>query len=172
MISDIFKKRTTVRYALLAVIIAAFSVLQNADGCFPRPFGAHAVLLIPAVCCAAMYERETAGIFFGLFAGLLWDTAAKGNNFYALFLVTAGYICGLLVSTVLRNNIVTATGLSIIFELFYFVGYWFFHYVINGYGMSVYILLHYYLPSFVYSIILVPFVFLLIRAVENAFAEE
>ena len=60
--------------------------MQNTDGFFPQIFGVRALLLIPAVVCAAMFERDIVGMLFGLFAGMLWDITASGNNGGRLYL--------------------------------------------------------------------------------------
>lgn len=166
------KKLIIGRLSCLAVVILLFSVLQNTDGFFPRPFGASFLLLIPAVTSVAMHERETVGLFFGLFAGTLWDTSASGNNFYAIYLVLIGYICGLLIKNLLRSNIVTASLLSALSLLVFCLGTWLFRYVLPGLDSSVHILLRYYLPSFLLSVLISPVIYLIIHAIEKAFKTE
>ncbi len=130
------------------------------------------MLLIPAVICIAMFERDIAGMFFGLFAGALWDMHASGASFNALFLLTVGFICGTLINTIMRNNIITALLLTAIFVPVYEVGYWFFHYVTVGLDMAGFMFLRYYLPGIVYTVALLPLMFIFIRAIEKIFVEE
>lgn len=166
------KKKIIGRYAVLALGILLLSVLQNTDGYFPELFGARAVLLIPVTVSIAMFERDIGGMFFGLFAGALWDVSASGNNFYAIYLVIVGFICGSLINNVLRNNIITASLLSCFWLLLFFAGYWFVHYVLGGLDMAFHMLVRYYLPAYLYSAVLSPLIFLGVRAVETAFVRE
>lgn len=166
------RKNIIIRRICLALILLLLSVLQNTDGFFPQIFGVRALLLIPCVVCVAMYERDIWGMILGLFAGALWDIFASGASFNALFLLAAGFICGTLINTIMRNNIVTATLLSFISSLFYNIVYWAFNYALPKMDSSVYLLLRYYLPSVLYTTVLVPVIFLAIRAVVKRFSEE
>lgn len=166
------RKKLILRRGSLALILLVLSVLQNTDGFFPQIFGVRALLLIPAVVCIAMFERDIAGMFFGLFAGALWDMHASGASFNALFLLTVGFVCGTLINTVMRNNIVTAFLLTMIFVPLYEVGYWFFRFIAGGLDMAGFMLWRYYLPGIAYTAVLLPVMFILIRAVEKVFVEE
>lgn len=166
------RKKLIMRRGSLALMLLILSVLQNTDGFFPQIFGVRALLLIPAVVCIAMYERDISGMLFGLFAGALWDTASSGASFNALFLLTVGFICGTLINTVMRNNIVTATLLCSIFIPIYHVGYWFFHFVTSGLDSARFMFLRYYLPGMAYTFIFAPLMFILVRSIVKYYTEE
>ena len=166
------RKNIIIRRICLALILLLLSVLQNTDGFFPQIFGVRALILIPCVVCIAMYERDIWGMLLGLFAGALWDIFASGASFNALFLLTSGFICGTLINTIMRNNIVTATLLSFISALFYNIVYWVFHFAEPGLDRAAFMLLRYYLPSVLYTTVLVPVIFLAVRAVVKRFSEE
>lgn len=166
------KKNLILRKVSLALIILLISVLQNTEGYFPQIFGIRALLLIPAVVCISMYERDMWGLGYGIFAGALWDVFASGASFNALFLMTAGFLCGTLINTIMRNNVVTAFILSSAASLIYNICYWLFHYIFGGLDSSVYMLLRYYLPSILYTAVLVPLIFIIVRFIEKKFTEE
>lgn len=166
------RKKLILRRICLALILLLISVVQNTDGFFPQIFGVRALLLIPAVVCIAMFERDIFGMLFGLFAGALWDISASGASFNALFLLTVGFLCGTLINTIMRNNVVTAFLLSSASCIVYNIGYWLFHYIIGGIDSAVYMLLRYYLPSIAYTVVLVPLIFIIIRSVEKKFYED
>ena len=166
------RKNLILRRICLALILLPVSVIQNTDGFFPQIFGVRALLLIPFVVCISMFERDIIGMLLGLFAGALWDIFASGASFNALFLTAVGFICGTLINTIMRNNVVTALILSTAAAFIYNICYWFFHYVFDGMDSAVYMLLRYYLPSIAYTIILVPLVFIIIRFVEKKFIED
>lgn len=166
------RKKLILRRGSLALILLVLSVLQNTDGFFPQIFGVRALLLIPAVVCIAMFERDMAGMFFGLFAGALWDMNAGGASFNALYLMAVGFICGTLINTIMRNNIVTALLLSMVFIPVYVVGYWFFHYIVGGLDAAGFMFLRYYLPGIFYSAAFLPLMFIGVRAIEKHYSEE
>lgn len=166
------KKNLIFRRISLAVIILLISVVQNTDGFFPQIFGIRALLLIPAVVCIAMYERDMWGLGFGVFAGALWDVFASGASFNALFLMTAGFLCGTLINTIMRNNVVTASILTFIFSTVYNIFYWLFNFVFSGLDSSAFMLVRYYLPGIAYTTVFVPIIFIIVRAVEKKFTEE
>ena len=166
------RKKLILRRGSLALILLVLSVLQNTDGFFPQIFGVRALLLIPAVVCIAMFERDMAGMFFGLFAGALWDIHASGASFNALYLFAVGFICGTLINTIMRNNIVTALILSMVFIPVYVVGYWFFHYIVGGLDMAGFMFWRYYLPEIFYTALFLPIMFIMVRGIEKLFVEE
>ena len=166
------RKKLILRRGSLALILLVLSVIQNTDGFFLQIFGVRALLLIPAVVCIAMFERDMAGMFFGLFAGALWDMHASGASFNALYLFVVGFICGTLINTIMRNNIVTALILSMVFIPVYVVGYWFFHYIVGGLDMAGFMFLRYYLPEIVYTALFLPIMFIIVRGTEKIFVEE
>lgn len=166
------RKKLIIRRICLALILLLLSVLQNTDGYFPQIFGVRALLLIPCVVCIAMYERDIWGMLLGLFAGALWDIFSSGASFNALFLLAAGFICGTLINTIMRNNIVTATLLTFISALIYNTVYWIFHFVVTQLDSAVFMLCRYYLPGILYTTVLTPLIFLAVRGIEKKFSEE
>lgn len=166
------KKKTIYRRLCLALIILLLSVMQNTDGLFPQIFGVRALLLIPAVVCIAMFERDIFGLVFGLFAGCLWDVFSSGASYNALFLMAAGFICGTLINTIMRNNVVTAGILSFGAITVYNIVYWLFNYVFSGLDSAAYMILRYYLPSIIYTAVFIPVMFIIVRSVEKHFNEE
>lgn len=172
MTVDTYRKNLILRRGLLAVILLVLAVVQNTDGFFPQIFGVRALLLIPAVVCVSMFERDIAGMFFGLFAGALWDMYSEGGDFNALYLLAAGFICGTLINTILRNNIVTAAILSMIFIIIHPIVYWAVHYAFGDIDSAVFMLWRYYLPSIAYTAVFIPVMFILVRSIEKHFSVE
>ena len=177
MTIETHRKILIFRRVSLALILLLLSLLQNTDGYFPQIFGVRALLLIPAVVCIAMFERDLAGMLFGLFAGAMWDTSASGASFNALFLLTVGFICGTLINTIMRNNIVTATLLSAIFIPIYHVGYWFFHYIVGGlvftgFDSAKFMFFRYYLPGIAYTLVFTPLMFIIVRSIVKYYTED
>ncbi len=165
-------KKLIFRRLCLALILLLLSVLQNTNGLFPQIFGVRALLLIPAVVCIAMFERDIFGMIFGLFAGALWDVFSSGASYNALFLLTVGFICGTLINTIMRNNVVTAGILSFTAITLYNIIYWLFNFVFSGLDSAAFMLWRYYLPSILYTAVFIPVMFIIIRSVEKHFSVE
>ena len=150
MFRKISQKKTFWRRVCLAVLVLLLSVLQNGRGLFPEIFGARALLLIPAVTAIAMYERNIAGIF--LFA--------------------LGFGCSTLINTIMRNNIVTHALLSSAASFVYCLGYWLYHYVVMAQSGAVLSLFRYFIPCVIYTALLSPVIFMIVRAIEMKFKKE
>lgn len=166
------RKKLIFRRLCLALILLVLSVLQNTDGFFPQIFGVRALLLIPAVVCIAMYERDTWGLILGLFAGALWDITASGASFNALYLMTVGFLCGTLINTIMRNNVITAMILSTISTVLYNVGYWVFSFVAGNIDSAPFMFFRYYLPSVFYTMLFIPVAFFIVLGVEKKFSVD
>ena len=89
-----------------------------------------------------------------------------------LYLLAVGFICGTLINTIMRNNIITASILGMIFIPVYIVGYWFFHYIVGGLDMAGFMFLRYYLPSIAYTALFLPLMFIIVRSIEKHYSEE
>ena len=166
-------KNLYIRRLCLGAGLLAVALLQNTVGFLPSFFGIRAMPLIPAVVCAAMFERELPGMFFGVFAGLLWDSASPtGGNFYAVILTVIAFACGALITHVMRNNFLTAILLSggalFAAESCCFVR----DMVIGGHLDAAYKILTFYIPSGVYSLVFLPVLYFPIRALEKRFADR
>lgn len=141
-----------IRRALLAVLIVFTAVFQHIDGAVPRLFGVPAMILIPLVVSVAMFERSMTGLFFGAFAGILWDFAlVRGDGYFAVMLAAVGFFSGAAVTYVVRNNIYSALVLGGISVLFSNTGYWLLFIVRKGYEGAFGVLWSYYLPSALYT---------------------
>lgn len=160
------KKKIVKRRAVYAAAIVFIVLLQNTPGLFPGIFSARAFLLVPAVVCIAMFEGPVAGMFFGLLAGLGWDAAgAQPFAMHAVFLTAAGYAAGVLVSGIMRNNMVSAALLSGSALAFYCIVRWFMSALMWGKAGLFASLVRFYLPSFLYTFALMPVFYFFVRAV-------
>lgn len=142
-------------------LIVLTALLQTTDGLFPRPFGAAAFLLIPAIVCCAMFENETPALLYGLLAGLLWDCANLSFNGYAIFLCVIGCAVSAIIRRKMRNTWVVALVLSAMVLFGYLFIIWIFG------GASFTMLLRLIIPSFMYSFIFTPLYYMIFRAIDK-----
>lgn len=162
---DEYKKR-----AIFALLIVFTAILQNTNGLFPKIGNASAMLLIPLVISIAMFERDVAGMMFGLLAGFSWDFySSHVDGYYIIFLTCVGYACSYLISRYMRNNIVTALVYSSIFSFLCSSLYWLF-FSVRGSGSGVgTIYVKIYLLSAAYTVALTPLYYYFIRAIALKF---
>ena len=164
-------KIKTKRYLVYALIIFASHILQNTISIFPEILSVRPILLISATVCIAMFEGELVGAVGGLLAGLLWDTVTvTADGYNAFYLMAACAICGVLLRIFMRNNIVTFMIMNSAITVIYILTYVLFSVSVRGFGGEGYLLLRYYLPMCIYTLILTPFWYLLIRTVYRKFS--
>lgn len=107
---------------IIAAYILQFIIIPKTS--FPFPV----FNLIPLVTAISMHEKEFAGLFWGITAGILWDMASPvTDGAFTLFFAVLFLLAGLLTRYILRNTILTAAILTavialcpIAFNLFYF----------------------------------------------------
>lgn len=163
------RKRTkllVIRRSLFFIFILIGHVLQNTSGFFPEIFGVRAYFLISLTVVLGLFERELPGALYGIFAGALWDSVSGlGDGFNALYLMLIGALCGILINTVMRNNLRTACLLSAAAHLLYALLYLVFFLLAEGVDSVGFLFLRYLLPSALYSLLFTPVFYYIVRAV-------
>lgn len=160
-----YDKNLIKRRAALILIILFFSLLQNTAGFFPEPFGARAFFLIPLSVYIGMFEKGHAAALLGAFTGMIWDISSGKDGFYAIIMFLTAFVCSLMVSYFMRNNAAAAfvlTAVSLMVNILVCTVVFF---VFSGVKNVSCFVLGFYLPSFVYTLLLSPLQYLLIRAV-------
>ncbi len=160
------RKTLILRRGIFVVFLLAAHILQNTQGFFPTVFGVHAYFLLTWTVCLGLFERELTGAVFGAFAGILWDAVSPlGDGFHALLFAGIGAVCGILINTIMRNNLVTALLLNTCAHVLYVSLYVVFFVLAEGVGDAGWLFIRYYLPSVLYSVLFTPIVYLAVRAV-------
>lgn len=164
-------KIKTKRYLVYALIIFLAHILQNIVPFFPESASVRPILLIPVAICIAMFEGELVGAVAGIFAGVLWDTVTvTADGYNALYLMIACAVCGVLLRIFMRNNIITYFIMNSSIMFIYLVSYVLFFITARGIDGGGQVFLRYYLPMGVYSFILTPLWYYLIRTVYRKFS--
>lgn len=155
-------------FALLVLLTALF---QNTRGALPAFGNAKAMPLVVLVAVLGLFERSLAGLFFGVFAGALWDIAsANTDSFFTVFLCVAGFLCGVLSSFVLRSNIFSALLLSGTTTALCLLIHWFGFLYLKGFDPAAVLLVENYLPSCIYTFLFTFVYYYLIRGIKKALA--
>lgn len=154
------------RRGIFVLLILLAHLVQNTPGWFPAFFGIRAYFLLTFTVCLGLFEREIAGAMFGLFAGVLWDTVSPlGDGYHAFLFLLVGAACGILINTVMRNNLITALLLNTGAHLLYAVLYTVLFTIAQGIDGAGWLFLRYFLPSALLSVLFTPIVYLLVRFV-------
>lgn len=166
-------KKTVERRAILIALAVLTFIFQNTGGLFPSPFGIKAILLIPLTICIAMFEREFAGIFFGLLSGVMLDSfSSQSVVFNSLFFTVIGFTAGALITYLMRNNLLCATIMTAVASVFYstllFVVYSAFDPIENHFIFY----LRYYLASAIFTVLMTPVYYIIVRAIFKEFKEN
>ena len=170
-ISDKLGGKITVRRRLcLAALMLLTFLLQNTGGLFPTPGGVHAMLLVPLTICIAMFERETAGIFYGLFAGAMLDAfSAETICYHGIILTVIGFVSGALITYLMRNNLTCSVILSAIFTFIYNSLYFVIYCAFKNIDNSLMVYFKYYFLSMIYTVIFTPVFYFIVRSIVKKF---
>lgn len=143
-------------------------MLQETPGLLPPVYGARPVLVLPAAVVIAMMEDETRAMAFGAAAGLFCDFGYSGVlGFHALVMAVFCFGVSLMVKAFLQVNPVTAVlvGAAVLGAVFgaQWLFFYYFRYSAPGYALRVH-----YLPKYLYTLIFVPLMYLLNKALRDA----
>lgn len=156
------------RRGLLVCLFFCAAVLQSCV--LPFFGGFHVYYLLPLCVIVAMFEKEVPGAVFGLLGGCLWDiTATSFDGGHALFFAVCGAVCGLITRYFLRNNLASAYLLTTSTAVLFSLGHWFFYVFMNRTDGAFAALVQFYLPQLLLTLLLVPFIYFLVRAIEKKF---
>ena len=167
--SIISKHKPRFRHIGYGFIILIFFALETTRGMFPRLFGAPAMLLMLAVVCIAMFEREIYGAVIGAICGLLLDvTSLNLPYFTALMFMVTGAAVGIISHYFMRNMLSSAFILTAGAMIFYNLTEWLLFFVFRGVDRSAFFFLRFSLLSIIYSLIFVLPIYLLIRKIAKS----
>ncbi|MGN0448483.1 MAG: rod shape-determining protein MreD [Acutalibacteraceae bacterium] len=157
------KKQLHLRYAIYVILAVLTAAIQHTPRFRVEIFGLAPMLLVPLTVAVAMQERSTVGLFFGALTGVLWDFASSGaDGMYTLLLSTIGFFIGVLVSFIIRNNIISAVILNLCACFAVSIAYWGVFIFRKGYEGMYELLFGYYLPcAFVTSLFIFLYYYLI-----------
>lgn len=163
-------KNTIIRRAILAGLMLLTFMFQNTGVLFPAPAGIHALLLLPLTVCIGMFEREFAGLFFGLFAGAMMDAFSSNSIcFHAITFTVFGFAAGALTTYVMRNNFLCSLILSAVFNFIHNTVYFIVYYAFDGGTGHVAVYFRYFFLAIIYTVLFTPVYYFLIRALNKKF---
>lgn len=148
------------KWTAYGLLILFVTLLQATKGLIPPVFGVRPLLVVPLTVCIAMFVGPVGGAAAGIACGILWDLyAARLLGFNALLLLVTGCLCGLLITLLMRNNLLTALLLSAAALLFVGMMNWLCYTVLLQEPEPGFVLLRRILPSLLYSFVLTPLLY-------------
>ncbi len=156
-----------IRWAIFCLLLTFSVLLQNSAGGLLELFGAKVFISIPLCIAVAMFEREVPAAVFGAFAGVLWDVSSGVDGFNALVLMMLCAVSSLLISHLMRNNLITAlvlgAGSVAAYEIIYIaVRFW-------GAGNPIRQIFTFYLPSLIITVVFVPVCYFIVKSIFNSY---
>lgn len=153
------KSKIYIKWAVYILILLLVYILQMTPSLFPRFFSASPILIIPAAVMLSMHVGETEAAVIGLIGGFLWDVGGMFIlGFNALILMVSCCAVSLLISFLMRNNILTALLLGSGVLYLQYMLWWFFFKVIWRNPQAFHILFYKALPTIIYSaVFIIPF---------------
>lgn len=150
------RKNLYIRRIIFVILTVFSAVFAHSRGLIPQINGVSPMVLVPLVVSIAMFEKSFTGMIFGAFAGILWDMfSVTADGYFSIMLAVIGFFCGVIITHVFRNNIVSALILSFGSTVICTLGYWLIFIVANSYTDPMYILQRYYLTGILYTMIFV-----------------
>lgn len=169
-ISLLENKNKIIRRVIFAVLMLLTFMFQNTGVLFPSPAGIHALLLLPLTVCIGMFEREFAGLFFGLFAGAMLDAFSSNTIcFHSIAFTLFGFTAGALTTYLMRNNFLCALILTAIFTFAHNTVYFFIFCAFDGADNQILVYLRYFFLSVLYTVLFTPVYYFFVRAVTKKY---
>ena len=156
-----------IRWAIFGALLAVSVLLQNSVGGLLEFFGARVFICIPFCVAIAMFEREVPAAIFGALAGALWDVSSSADGFNTIVLMALCAVSSLLISHLMRNNVITSlvlgAGSIAAYEIIYIaVRFW-------GAGNPIRPIFTFYLPSLIITVVFVPVCYFIIKNIYNTY---
>ena len=159
----------TAKFSLYVLMLLVFYALQTTPGLF-QVYGIRPIWMVPLAVAIAMCEGEVVGACFGGAAGLLCDLGSQSLfGFNGLCMVVGCTAVGLLsihlVKASWKSALLMGGGLAAVRALLEF----FFFYAIWNYEKIWLIFVRSVFPIFVYTVLLTPLFFWLVRKIKSSF---
>lgn len=170
---ELTRKQKATKYFCYCLIIIFADLLQNTSGLFPQVFGARCLLLLPLAIILTIGEDILDGTLLGLFAGLLWDlTGSVHLGFNCIFIAAICFLSCSFVNFLARDTFITNLFSSAVAIALYCLLYWLFFIIIKGVDGGEMTILSFYIPCTVYTIVITPLLWLIIRPIKMKLNHE
>lgn len=158
-----------IKWVIYAAILFLLYVLQVTPGLF-EVYSARPVYIFPFAMFVAVFEGETGGSVMAVICGLLWDvSSSKLLGFSSVIMLVCSVAIALLVIYYVRATIINCVIMSAAAMLIYILLDFAFYYLIWEAGGKLSILIHNLLPMWIYTVVISPLIFIIVKAVASRF---
>lgn len=165
---DLSYKQRTLKVVVYLILTALAALIQNTAGLTIEIGGARCFLLLPVCMILGSGEDERFAAVIALVGGMLWDlSSAVHLGFNAIYMCIMCFFGAALITYILRNTFITNFIFSVVFILIYCILYWLFFIIIKDVRGAELSLFTFYLPSALYTIVITPFIYLILRTIKN-----
>lgn len=165
---DLSYKQRTLKVVVYLILTALAALIQNTAGLTIEIGGARCFLLLPVCMILGSGEDERFAAVVALVGGMLWDlSSAVHLGFNAIYMCIMCFFGAALITYILRNTFITNFIFSVVFILIYCILYWLFFIIIKDVRGAELSLFTFYLPSALYTIVITPFIYLILRPIKN-----
>ena len=103
-----YRQRTVIKYAAYILLLTVLFLFQTSPFRTIRLLNVTPELILPTVLLVAMYDGERVGAICAIFAGLIYDANSAIVGFNTVFFIIAAYMTGILISTQIKRNVISA----------------------------------------------------------------
>ena len=165
---DLSYKQRKLKVVIYLVLTALAALIQNTAGLALEIGGARCFLLLPVCMILGSGEDERFAAVIALVVGMLWDlSSAVHLGFNAVYMCIMCFFGAALITYIIRNTFITNFIFSMVFILIYCILYWLFFIIIKDVRGAELSLFTFYLPSALYTIIITPVIYLILRPIKN-----
>lgn len=150
-------------FILNILIFSVIILLYYTNSAGIKIHTATALLILPLLTAFSLFHSPLASGIVGVVAGIFMDACAPSSYcFNAIVMMVIAVFVAVASNTLFNKNIPSATVLSLITSMFYFVYHWvIFHASVESLNNSLTYLLNYSIPSAVFSAVFIfPFYFI------------
>lgn len=165
---DLSYKQRTLKVVIYLALTALAALIQNTVGLTLEIGGARCFLLLPVCMILGAGEDERFAAVIALVGGMLWDlSTAVHLGFNAIYMCIMCFFGAALITYIIRNTFITNFIFSTVFIIIYCILYWLFFIIIKDVRGAELSLFTFYLPSALYTIVVTPFIYLILRPIKN-----
>ena len=163
---------TRAKWVIYSLELFIIYILQSTPGLIPAIYGEKPMLVVMCAVSIAIFEGDVVGMWFGMGAGLLLDVGSTAPfGFYGLLLLIICFVSGLLVITLMRNNLITALILGFAAVVIISSVQWI-CFADSGRGNVLFFVKNIFLPRSLYSTATMPLFYYFNRAITTRLYDE
>lgn len=162
---------SAIKWITYSLLLLLAYTLQTIPGMLEF-FGAKPVWILPVALSVCMFEGVMGSAVLCTVTGLLWDISSdKLFGFNAVILIIMGTIIALLCIYYLRTKLINAVFFVAVTAVLQGLLDYLFYYSLWGYDNPIIILTSHILPTAVYTVLVSPLVFFLVKKIALKFNE-